>query len=97
MWECPDFYQIGDKYVLMVSPMGAGERTVVYMVGDFDYETGKFSYQINGEIDWGYDYYAPQSFVAPDGRDLLWHGQTVGTGCRLEGLGQRIRKDGAAF
>ena len=71
MWECPDFYQIGDKYVLMVSPMGAGERTVVYMVGDFDYETGKFSYQINGEIDWGYDYYAPQSFVAPDGRRLI--------------------------
>ncbi len=71
MWECPDFYPIGDKYVLMVSPMGAGERTVVYMIGDFDYETGKFSYQINGEIDWGYDYYAPQSFVAPDGRRLI--------------------------
>lgn len=71
MWECPDFYQIGDKYVLMVSPMGAGERTVVYMVGDFDYETGKFSYQISGEIDWGHDYYAPQSFVAPDGRRLI--------------------------
>lgn len=51
MWERPDFYRIGDKYVLMVSPMGAGERTVVYMVGAFDYKTGKFSYQINGEID----------------------------------------------
>lgn len=73
MWECPDFYPVGDngKYALMVSPMGAGERTVVYMVGDFDYETGKFSYQISGEIDWGFDYYAPQSFVAPDGRRLL--------------------------
>ena len=73
MWECPDFYPVGDngKYALMVSPMGASERTVVYMVGDFDYETGKFSYQISGEIDWGFDYYAPQSFVAPDGRRLL--------------------------
>lgn len=71
MWECPDFYPMGDKYVLMVSPMGAGERTVVYMVGDFDYETGKFSYQLSGEIDWGHDYYAPQSFVAPDGRRLI--------------------------
>ena len=71
MWECPDFYPMGDKYVLMVSPMGAGERTVVYMVGDFDYETGKFSYQLSGEIDWGHDYYAPQSFVAPDGSRLI--------------------------
>lgn len=71
MWECPDFYPMGDKYVLMFSPMGAGERTVVYLVGDFDYETGKFSYHVNGEIDWGFDYYAPQSFLAPDGRRLI--------------------------
>ena len=41
MWECPDFFRLGDKYVLLVSPMGAGERTCVYMVGDFSYETGK--------------------------------------------------------
>ena len=71
MWECPDFYPLGDRYVLMVSPMGAGERTVVYFTGDFDYATGKFSPQKNGEIDWGYDYYAPQSFLAPDGRRLI--------------------------
>lgn len=68
MWECPDFYRIRDKYVLTFSPMGAGERTAVYLVGDFDYETGKFSYHVNGEIDWGFDYYAAQSFETPDGR-----------------------------
>ena len=71
MWECPDFYPMGDRYVLMFSPMGAGERTVVYLVGDFDYETGKFNYHINGEIDWGFDYYAPQSFLTPDGRRII--------------------------
>ena len=41
------------------------------MVGDFDYVTGKFCCHISGEIDWGYDYYAPQSFLAPDGRRLI--------------------------
>lgn len=71
MWECPDFYPMGDKYVLTFSPMGAGEHTAVYLVGDFDYETGKFSYHVNGEIDWGFDYYAPQSFLAPDGRRII--------------------------
>lgn len=71
MWECPDFYPLGDKYVLMFSPMGGGERTSVYLVGDFDYNTGKFCYNISGEIDWGFDYYAPQSFKAPDGRRLI--------------------------
>ncbi|BFL13984.1 glycoside hydrolase family 32 protein [[Clostridium] hylemonae] len=71
MWECPDFYPLGDQFVLMFSPMGAGERTVVYLTGDFDYKTGKFDYHTSGEIDWGFDYYAPQSFVAPDGRRLV--------------------------
>lgn len=71
MWECPDFFQLGDKYVLLVSPMGAGERTCVYMVGDFSYETGKFVYDVSGEADWGFDFYAPQSFVDGKGRRLV--------------------------
>ncbi len=71
MWECTDFYPLGDKYVLMFSPMGSGEHTSVYLVGDFDYETGRFYSHISGEIDWGFDYYAPQSFLAPDGRRII--------------------------
>lgn len=70
MWECPDFYKLGDKYVLTFSPMGAGEHTAVYFTGDFDYDTGKFDCHVSGEIDWGLDYYAPQSFIAPDGRRI---------------------------
>ena len=38
MWECPDFYQLEDKYVLTFSPMGESDRKAVYLVGDFDYE-----------------------------------------------------------
>lgn len=71
MWECPDFYPLGDKHVLMFSPMGLHERTTVYLVGDMDYETGKFDYHTTGEIDWGFDYYAPQSFLDHKGRRLI--------------------------
>lgn len=71
MWECPDFFQLEDKFVLMFSPMGGGERTSVYLVGDFDYATGKFHWTHAGENDWGFDYYAPQSFLAPDGRRIM--------------------------
>lgn len=71
MWECPDFYRLGDKYVLTFSPMGAGDHTAVYLVGDFDYNTGRFVWDISGEIDWGCDYYAPQSFLTPDGRRVI--------------------------
>jgi len=71
MWECPDFYSMGDKYVLTFSPMGSGEHTAVYLTGDFDYKTGRFYCHESSEIDWGMDYYAPQSFLAPDGRRIL--------------------------
>ncbi|SHK68925.1 glycoside hydrolase family 32 protein [Hespellia stercorisuis] len=71
MWECPDFYPLGDKYVLTFSPMSAGEHTSVYFVGDFDYETGKFICHSCDEIDWGFDFYAPQSFETPEGRRIM--------------------------
>ena len=76
MWECPDFYPIGDKYVLTFSPMGSGDHTSVYLVGDFDYETGSFYSHVSGEINWGFDYYAPQSFESEDGRriHISWMG-----------------------
>jgi len=51
--------------------MGVHERTVVYMVGDLNYKTGKFNYTVTGEIDWGFDFYAPQSFLDNKGRRIL--------------------------
>lgn len=71
MWECPDFFPVGDQYVLTTSPMGAGDHTSIYMIGDFDQQTGRFFPQVCQEMDWGFDYYAPQSFLAPDGRRLV--------------------------
>jgi len=71
MWECPDFFSIGDKYVLMISPIGLHERKTIYLVGDMDYKTGKFNYSSTGEIDWGFDYYAPQSFLDGKGRRII--------------------------
>lgn len=71
MWECPDFFPLDGQYVLTYSPMGVGDHTSVYQVGDFDYKTGKFVGKIKDEIDWGLDYYAPQSFMTPDGRRIV--------------------------
>jgi beta-fructofuranosidase len=71
MWECPDFFALGGKHVLTFSPMGLGERKAVYLVGEMDYNTGKFHYTAVGELDWGFDYYAPYSFPAPDGRRIV--------------------------
>jgi beta-fructofuranosidase len=70
MWECSDFFPLGDKWVYLCSPMGAGDRTTVYFVGDFDYDTGRFVYTVTGEMDWGFDFYAPQTFLDGEGRRL---------------------------
>lgn len=75
MWECPDFFPLknseGEKYVLTFSPMGVKDRGSIYLVGDMNYETGKFNYTTVGSIDWGFDYYAPQSFVDQKGRRIM--------------------------
>ena len=71
MWECPDFFPLGDRYVLMFSPMGMGENKTIYLVGDMDYETGKFTWDKMGEVDVGFEYYAPQSFLDGKGRRVI--------------------------
>lgn len=72
MWECPDFFPLPDgRYALMFSPMGLGERKTVYLVGEMDFETGSFHHHISGEIDWGFDYYAPQTLADAKGRRLM--------------------------
>jgi beta-fructofuranosidase len=71
MWECPDFFRLGNKYVLIFSPMGLGDITTMYLVGDMDYQTGKFTWSTKGQIDFGCDFYAPQSLYDDKGRRIL--------------------------
>ena len=73
MWECPDVIDISDKKILSFSPQGMNH-------GDFSHQNIYSSgYLNNGEFiewDYGFDFYAPQTFTAPDGRKLLigWMG-----------------------
>ena len=71
MLECPNFFPLDGKWVLMYSPMGLQERQVVYLTGDFDEQTGKFHWQTMGSVDLGFDFYAPQHFRDEKGRDLI--------------------------
>ena len=97
MFECPDIYPLGDKHVLSFSPMGLGERKTVYIVGDMDYRTGKLSLMTSGEMDWGFDYYAPQSFLDNRGRRIIIGlGEFMGLDAVVEGFwsdrkGQLVR------
>lgn len=79
--ECPDLFKVEDKWVLMFSSIKATPHRVNFSVGDFD---GKRFIPDNEEepffaIEEGPDFYAPQTFYAPDGRVILigwmynWH------------------------
>ena len=88
MWECPDFFPLGDQHVLMVSAH-PGATAVVYCVGP--YAAGTYDGVYRGRVDLGTCFYAPQSMHddgdaraapqtsiglcgsgTPQGRRLMW-------------------------
>lgn len=71
IWECPDIFPLGGKHILIVSPIGMERRRVIYFVGEMDYESGKFTGEYVKELDYGPDFYAPQTFFGADRRILL--------------------------
>jgi len=68
MWECPDFFPLGSRHVLLISPIPLGRA--LYMVGD--YADGRFTPVRIGEVDTGGHLYAPQTLMDDRGRRLMW-------------------------
>ncbi len=79
MWECPDFFRLDGKAVLITSPQDMMPQGFEYhngngtlcLLGTFDEETGEFHEETDQAIDYGIDFYAPQTVVAPDGRRIM--------------------------
>lgn len=70
MFECPNLFKLGDKWVLIISShIGHTTGTVLYFVGD--YQNHKFTPEVEGVFDAGY-YYAPLSHVDDQGRRIMW-------------------------
>jgi beta-fructofuranosidase len=67
MWECPDFFELDGKHCLLYSTEGK----VIWSTGDYDPRERRYTPQREGILDHG-AYYAPKSFLAPDGRRILW-------------------------
>jgi beta-fructofuranosidase len=67
MWECPDFFPLGDKHVLLYST----EHKTVWEVGAFDRSDLRFHSERKGIIDHG-AYYAPRSMADGNNRRILW-------------------------
>jgi beta-fructofuranosidase len=65
MWECPDFFPLGNKHVLLVSTIGK----VRWKVGT--YAKRRFTPEKEGVVDWG-SYYAAKTMLDRDGNRILW-------------------------
>ncbi len=67
MWECPDFFELNGHHCLLYST----EDKVIWTTGDYDSREHRYTPKRQGILDHG-AYYAPKSFLAPDGRRILW-------------------------
>jgi len=65
MWECPDFFPLGHKHVLLISTLGK----VFWKVGS--YANQLFTPEKEGVVDWG-AYYAAKTMLDKDGNRILW-------------------------
>jgi beta-fructofuranosidase len=78
MWECPDFFELDGKHVLMLSPQGIKKDEDLYnnlfqtgyLIGDYHYETNEFIHGSFNELDNGHDFYAVQTLLDEKGRRI---------------------------
>jgi beta-fructofuranosidase len=66
--ECPLFFPLDGKFVLITSP----HRACDYFIGTFDPEGGKFTFESQGMLDHSGQFYAPNCLEDAQGRRILW-------------------------
>lgn len=79
MWECPDLFEINEKDILIMSPQFLEQKgneywnihSSTYMIGQLDYKSCKFNVEKTREIDYGFDFYAPQTLIDKKGRRVM--------------------------
>lgn len=96
MWECPDFFSLDGKQILLTSPQEmrtiglefhAGNGTVC-LIGSYDREQHDFRREQVQAVDYGIDFYAPQTLETPDGRRIMiaWMQNWETASCKPEGV-----------
>lgn len=72
MFECPDLFQLNGKWILTCSPMNHPQyNKALCCIGTMDFDTGKYQVEKIKNLDYGFDYYAPQSFLDKNGNRVL--------------------------
>ncbi|GGI42457.1 sucrose-6-phosphate hydrolase [Mammaliicoccus stepanovicii] len=84
MWECPDLFKLNEKDVFVFSTQGIAEQESKfqniyqsgYIIGQLDLDELTMNHDDFKELDQGFDFYAPQTFLDKNGNRLLigWMG-----------------------
>ena len=96
MWECPDLFHLDGVDVLLTSPQEMtaiglefhpGNGTVC-LIGTYDTDTHHLMREAVQAVDYGIDFYAPQTLETPDGRRIMiaWMQNWETSNCRNEAL-----------
>lgn len=100
MWECPDLFTIDGEHVLITSPQEMtavgmefhnGNNTL-YIVGELDRDNNTLIRKQEAAIDYGLDFYAPQTLETEDGRRIMiawmqsWDNHITPTNYKWSGL-----------
>ena len=96
MWECPDFFPLDGKHVLLVSPQEMAAiglefhpgNANVALIGKYDLKTKHLLREYVQAIDYGLDFYAPQTLLTEDGRRVMiaWMQNWETSTCKIEEL-----------
>jgi beta-fructofuranosidase len=79
LWECPDYFKLGDVDVILIStvdasPNGAkfhGKFGAVWITGKLDLQEGVFHAEKWDQMDDGTDFYAPQTTIGLNGQRIM--------------------------
>ncbi|RCW63351.1 glycoside hydrolase family 32 protein [Saliterribacillus persicus] len=72
MWECPDLFPLEEEHALIFSPMyGEKNEKPIIIFGEMDYKKAKFSQGKSMLLDYGHDFYAPQTLIDEKGRRIM--------------------------
>ncbi|MBY9078328.1 sucrose-6-phosphate hydrolase [Paenibacillus sp. HN-1] len=85
MWECPDYFELDNQGIMLfcpqgIEPEGENYRNIYqsgYVLGEqLNLEQRSMTHGGFIELDRGFDFYAPQTMVTPDGRRIIvgWMG-----------------------
>ncbi len=83
MWECPDFFELSGQHFVVLGPQGVKSnsqfdtnphRNRIFSISEQN--DSKFSFEQEWTLDYGFDFYAPQTTLTEDGRRVMvgWMG-----------------------